>query len=485
MSGLMSRGVVLTVSRVSNFGILVLSPLLLVRILDVDSYGSYQEFMIYATLLITFCSFGIDSSLTYFLPRYPDHEREFVSQNSVLILTSSAALLTVFALFRKPFLEVTSYDFVFPLIVYVFCFVNLNWLEFYWIAKKRTDLVWYYSAARLFVRLTTLLVTAFVTRDVQTIIWSLVVVEALRLFLVLGFLLHFNLLTFRLDTVRIKEQLFFAGPVGIAALMQQGSRHVGKLFVGSVLGPAALAYYAVASYLLPMVRVLRSSISDVVFPELVRSRNDPAGALRLWQRTNIIFCVLLFPPFAILNWYAELFITTLFTERYLPSVPVFQLYLIWLLRRCFNMDVLLRTKGRTGFMLTGTAVSVVVNLGLMIVLYRHFGLIGPAAAFITSEILLEIYYATLVKREFRLSLSDLLDWPGLWRVAAACIVGLPIFYVIDLMPLPPLVRILLASPLYVAVSWYAAFRLGILDISRIVQFASSRAKRIILRSPPR
>ena len=75
MSGLLSRGAVLTASRLSNFAILMLGPLLLVRILDVDAFGQYQEFMIYAMLFITICGFGMDSSLTYFLPRYPNLER--------------------------------------------------------------------------------------------------------------------------------------------------------------------------------------------------------------------------------------------------------------------------------------------------------------------------------------------------------------------------------------------------------------------------
>jgi hypothetical protein len=59
MPGLISRAAVLTFSRVSNFAIQLFSPLLLVRLLEVSSYGEYQEFMIYAMLLVTVCSFAI------------------------------------------------------------------------------------------------------------------------------------------------------------------------------------------------------------------------------------------------------------------------------------------------------------------------------------------------------------------------------------------------------------------------------------------
>lgn len=469
----MSRGVILTASRLSNFAILMLSPLLLVRILDVADYGAYQEFMIYATVFTTICGLGIDSSLTYFLPRYPNQEREYVSQNSALILVYSSVCLTVFIIARKAFLEIASYDFVLPLATYVFCFVNLNWLEYFWIAKRRTDLVLYYSAGRLILRVTILLTVAYVTRDVEKIIWSVAGAEALRLSLVAIYLLKANLLTVSISPARIRQQLRFAAPVGLAGLMQQGSRNIGKLFVGSVLGPVALAYYAVASYVLPMVLVIRGSIADVVFPEMVRTKSNAHGALRLWQRSNIVFCFLLFPPFVLLTHYAELFVTTLFTEEYRPAVPVFQIYLLWLIRRCFNMDTLLRTRGKTGFMLSGTGLSVIMNLALMVVLYKWLGLIGPAIAYISAEVLLELYYAILVKREFGLSVGTLVDWKGIWRVGAGCLAGIPLLFVADQLPGPELARAAVASLAFVAISWLVAYRLGVTDIGRLVSYARS------------
>ena len=264
--------------------------------------------------------------------------------------------------------------------------------------------------------------------------------------------------------------------------MQQASRNIGKLFVGSVLGPVALAYYAVASYVLPVVLVIRGSIADVVFPELVRSRDDPHGALRLWQRTNIVFCFLLFPLFVLLMHYAELFVTTLFTDKYLPAVPVFQVYALWLLRRCFTMDVLLRTRGKSGFMLTGTGLSIVINLTLMIGLYRWLGLIGPAVAYVGAEFLLEIYYATLVKRELKLDIGALVDWRSIWRVGAGCLVGIPVLVAAEYFPGSELVRAASASLAFVVVCWLVAYHLGVTDIGRIASFALSVVRRS--RQPP-
>ena len=100
MAGLMSRGAILTFSRLSNFAIHLFSPLLLVRVLDVASYGQYQEFMIYAALLTTLCTFSLDSSLLYFLSRFPERERQIVSQTSAITLVLSIFTIGLLLLAR-------------------------------------------------------------------------------------------------------------------------------------------------------------------------------------------------------------------------------------------------------------------------------------------------------------------------------------------------------------------------------------------------
>jgi O-antigen/teichoic acid export membrane protein len=477
MSRLMSRGATLTVSRISNFGILFFSPLLLVRILDVEGYGQYQEFMIYAMFLIMVCEFGLSSSLTYFLPKYPDRERLFLVQTTFLVfLLSSLCLLGVIA--AQPLFAVfASFDFVLPLAAYVFCFVNLNWLEHYWVAKRRVDLVLYYSVARLLVRVGVLLAVAYATRDVQAIIWSIVGVEAARMLLVAFFAAWAGWFSGSFGVGSTKEQLLFASPIGAATLAQYAARNAGKIFVGAAMGPAALAYYAVASYLLPLVRVVGSSISEVVFPELVRAHQNPSAALELWKRTNIVFCVLFFPSFVFLWHYSELIVVTLFTSDYLAAVPVFQIYLLWLLRRCFNLDVLLRTRGKTGCVLIGTVGSLAISLVLMVSLYARFGLIGPAVAFILSEVVLELYYGNRVRREFNLSVAEMIDWSRMGRVAAGCFVAYPALLAAGYLPGHDLGRAAAAALIFFPCAWFISYRMGVEDIGRVVAFATASVRK--------
>ena len=474
MSALISRSAILTASRLSNFAIQLFSPMLLVRILDVVAYGQYQEFMVYAMLLTSVCAFGVDSSLTYFIPRFPERERSFVSQTSIITLAVSTLCLSTLLLTKPLFLKFASYDFVAPLAAYVFFFINLNWLEYYWISKRQPRLVLYYSAVRLIIRLGVLLLVAYVTRDVLEILWSMVAIEALRVLLAFIYFSSRGIFVRDIRRSEMAEQLSFALPVGAAAVLQNSGRSIGKIFVSSTLGPAALAFYAVGSYLAPIIRMMRSGINDAVYPELVRAHNKPGAAIQLWQRVNVLNCVMFFPAFVLAVYYAEPIITTLFTRTYLPAVPIFNVYAFFLLRRCFNTDVLLRTTGRTGFMFWGTIGSLAANVILIMLLSRTMGMIGPAIAFIVAEIALELYYAQRARRVLQLTVANLADWGSIVRIAGGCGLALPILIGFSLLPGPELVRMAVAAPLYFSLVLFLAHRFGVKDVGRVVAYAWSR-----------
>lgn len=467
----------MTASRLSNFGIQLLSPLLLVRILDVAAYGQYQEFMVYAALLTTLCAFAIDSSLTYFLPRYPERERSFVLQTTVMTLVMSVFCVCLLLLTKPLFVKWTSYDFVVPLTAYVFFFVNLNWLEYYWIAKRQARVVLYYSAVRLIVRVSVLIVVAYMTRDVLAILWSLVTVEAFRVLVVFLYFAWRGAFHGDLQRSAIVEQLRFAAPVGAAAVVQHAGRSIGRIFIGGTLGPMSLAYYVTGSYLQPIVNVASGGIADAVYPELVRAHNKPGGALRLWQRVNVLNCVVFFPVCVLLIYYAEQIIKTLFTSAYLPAVPVFCIYALFLVRRCFNTDFLLRTSGQTGFMLWGTIGALTLNVSLIVLISETMGMIGPAIAFIAGEIALELYYSRQTMRALRLRVANLVDWGSIFRIAASCALSLPILLVFSLLPVGELVRMIVASALYFSIVLLLAYRFGVSDVGRVASVVWSRLHR--------
>ena len=57
MSSRANRITILAISKLLNYAVQFLAPILLVRILDREAYGQYKEFFVYASLIATFLNF--------------------------------------------------------------------------------------------------------------------------------------------------------------------------------------------------------------------------------------------------------------------------------------------------------------------------------------------------------------------------------------------------------------------------------------------
>jgi O-antigen/teichoic acid export membrane protein len=248
----------------------------------------------------------------------------------------------------------------------------------------------------------------------------------MRLLIVLVVALRLKLIEWKFNRETLLEHLRYAGPLGLSTIVQRLSRDVAKLFVSIVLGPLALAYYAIGGYLSPFVQTFRVSISDVIFPELTKKKGTIESAARLWRRATVMYSVVMFPIFAVVVIHAQGIVVTLFTEEYLAAVPIFQIYAIYLLRRCFAFDVLLRREGRTDLVLAGSLIGLLINVGLLYPSYKLFGLAGPAITVIATEVVTEIFFAVKTIRLYKATLRKMLDFESIVKVFFASILFLPV-----------------------------------------------------------
>jgi O-antigen/teichoic acid export membrane protein len=112
---------------------------------------------------------------------------------------------------------------------------------------------------------------------------------------------------------------FAAGTV-VHGLNQQ----LGKLVTSMTLGPSALAVYTIGAYQIPIMGVVRSATGDILFPDMVqRGQVSPMAGLSLWNRANVLYRFVVFLFFTLLFFYADTFVTTLFTDQYVAAVPIF------------------------------------------------------------------------------------------------------------------------------------------------------------------
>jgi O-antigen/teichoic acid export membrane protein len=236
-------------------------------------------------LFANFCAFSINSNLLYFIPKLPEKERECITQTAILAFVACLIGVIIIILGQNLILAKTSYNFISPLIFYIFFFLNFDFWESYWLSKKRSDLVLYYSSTRTLLRTIVIILCAYLTLDVNVIIYSMAIVELVRVVFVFVFFIRTNSFSRKLDFGLIKDQLTYIIPLGVATTIFYFNVKVTHLFISVNLGVHFLALYTIGSYKLPIVGIIRSSVRDVIFPEMVkRNINDPRLGLKLWQK---------------------------------------------------------------------------------------------------------------------------------------------------------------------------------------------------------
>jgi O-antigen/teichoic acid export membrane protein len=470
VSSLTKRAVILIACRVMNYGVLILSPIFLVRIFDMRSYGQYREFVIYAMLLSGIIGFGANTNLLFFIPKYPSKERQSVTGTALFILLTSivgcVAILIAGDLIRGK----ASYDFVLPLVAYVFFFINLDFYEHYWLGKKRSDYVLYYSTARIAVRTIAVIVAAYATRNVWSVLWSMIAVEAAKCV--------FMLAIFRRSFVRaldgplVREQLRFIIPIGSSAIITLVNSQLANFTISLKMGVESLALYSIGNHQIPVINIIRSSVMDVLFPEMTQT--DDAGRLSLWRRANVVFCFLIFPVYAVFFYFAPTFIEILFTAKYLAAVPLFRIYLTVILLQCFEMGTPLRAINRNVYFIVGSAITLLVNIGFIVAFFGLLGFLTPGMAYILGEMSAVLYLGRMILGLYRLELRELFLWRKVLRIAGACVLSAPVLFASRLVGLAKVPEAVVLSIAYIA-AYFAIIRsFRIEEVALLVEKARKR-----------
>lgn len=468
MSSLLKRTAILSFSRFTNQAIAVLSPVLLVRLLSVEEYGSYQQFNLYALLLLPLVTFSINGSLVYLVPKHPEREKVWITQVVFFLLVTNAIMFVATSLFGDVIRASTEIDFLAELQLYLFV-LSFEFLETYWLAKKRADLVLYYSTGRLFLRTSTILIAAFLSGSVETIIQSLLIMETIRCIAIFVYAAAKKWFVVESTRESMRLQLAYFLPLGIGAVIDTLNAGAGRLFVSVMAGTEALAFYTIGMFATKIVEVLRGSIADVIFPDMVEVKSSVLkDALPLWKRATVAYAILIFPVAISFFVYADAIVTVLFTTEYSAAIPVFALFALKLFALCFDFHLPLRVQNANRFFLVAIIFALAINLCLLYPTYTAFGLKGPVVASIVAQWGVVIYLARKTMRIYGISVRELVLWSELAKVLAAALIGVPVLLLGQTLLESNFWRGVVFGPTYLAV--YVA-ALALLKVEHAYAFA--------------
>ena len=152
----------LSTARLLNQALALLSPLLLVRLLDIVEYGRYRQFMATAMLITSLGGFALTANLNYLHRAHARTRRVGHHQDHRAHAAASAFVSALIVAAGRQWIvpdEIASSWVL--LAVYVFLFLNLEVLVAYWLAHGQSAKVMAYTLIVTVWRLGTLLGAAF------------------------------------------------------------------------------------------------------------------------------------------------------------------------------------------------------------------------------------------------------------------------------------------------------------------------------------
>lgn len=433
MAGLGRQTVVLTAARLANYGLLFISPIILVRLLSVEQFGEYRQFIVYATFLQLVAAFSFAESLLYFVPHYAGSPWRVVAQTSLLTALSSAAVVTVLVAADLISGRKVVGPYLLPLAAYVMLFVNLDFWEYFLLATRRPMSVFAYSAARLTARVLVLVVVALKTSDVRAMIWALVALEAVR---VMGSLVVWRIVDRSRGELALvgawRNQLQYCVPAGLAMLLTVANRNLGNIVVARALGAIPLAHYTIGTYAEYVYVAVGNSIAIILLPEMVRRYAlSPDSALNLWRRSTVVNCILLLPLAILLARFAEPLILTAFGEKYRSAILVLQIHMIFMIRACFDFSPALRAINRTRPLIYSNTAAFAVNIALLFMLLPTLGIVGAVIALVISSYAEACVLGWFAVKLYDTTLKVFIPWERVGKVflaaaGAAAMLAVPI-----------------------------------------------------------
>jgi O-antigen/teichoic acid export membrane protein len=431
-------------------------------------------------IISVLAAFSVKSNLLYFVPKDPGRSRIYVSNTIWIVLcTSTFACVTLF-IFREPILSNASFNLLIPLSVYVLLFTNLDFLESYWVAKKQPNNVFYYSVCRTIVRLSAVLATAAFSPTVDALVRTLIAVEAIRILAVVLIMRRINLRLEFIDRPAIHSQLTFVVPLGFASSLHYLNEYVGQIAISTHLGVVALAIYTIGSYQVPILDIVRGSIVDSIFPDMVRQASgDGRDKLHLWKRSIVAYTSVILPVIVLLFFYADVLIPFVFTEQYVSAVPIFRILVAVAVIQCFEFSTPLRAINRNKILLLGNVIMLGVNVGIILTTFRFFApyaIYGPAVGIVTAYVVQHLILGIAILRIYSVRAGDFLKWRSLAVIfisAALSCIPLGVGEQIDI---PEYVRLPVFSLLF-AVSYFLLIRWAkVEEVETLIQALSRKVR---------
>ena len=417
--GAATDSILLTFVRVITAALGIIVTKLLSVHFSLHEYGTYSQAMLIVTTATSISILGLTNAVNYFYnsaTKEEDKERYvgtiFTLQYfigiicALFILAIQVPLINYFD--NEDLSKVLFLAAWFPLTQNL-----LPMLQVLFVSTGRAKLIairnFIFSVARLCV----VLIACFITKNIKTIFIILLFLDVAQVvfFMWMFSKRNFTISIRKLDKRLLKQILAFSIPMAIYVLTNELVRDIDKYVISFFSDTSTLAIYTNAAKLLPFDLITQSFITvlipivtrQIASHDYLKAHETFKAYLRLGYTATWILAF-----GVVIN--AKEAMQVLYDPKYLPGLSVFIIYLFVDMIKFANTSLILTAKGKTKTLMICSLCALGANFILNVILFKLFGLIGPAIATLIVTFCLISVLLLIGGKEIETSIIYLFDW---------------------------------------------------------------------------
>lgn len=341
----------------------------------------------------------------------------------------------------------------------VACFVGLyvaaRLIEFLPSAEQRSDLQGAVIAVMEFVRIVVIGGVVLWFTDLTAVLLAMVAFSLFKYLVQVAYILRRYGMPKQLPRAsEVWEQLKFSVPMGLTFFLNNFRKKAEGWVVAFFFTPVEFAVYSIGAMNIPVIALLRNSLTQVITPRLSKAEaaGNTAEVFKLVRKANLISFVIAFPIMCFIWVNAEDFVSLLFTDAYIGAVPVLQVYMLVMVKRSVDITNIFLIFKKQNFIFHLNAWLLPVSIGMSLAFSYVFGMVGAAIGSVVCIFIQTIIMHYMAMKFFSISIHELQHWGKLLVCALAAL----------------------------AAVLGAYFVTGLIDVGRVVGLASSGGLSVVL-----
>jgi O-antigen/teichoic acid export membrane protein len=381
---------VVVFSRILGTFVEIATIVFLVRMLTDTDFAIVSMLLLVYETAKYFATLGFPDSVFYFFERIAkDARRSFALQTCVIMLVTgfiSVIFILIFNAILPIYLSewtvssIETAQELMPVMALIALLEIPTWpVNNLMLAADRQKDAGVYQILNGTMTFLAMILPLVLGYDFTVAIWSLLGYSVIRFIMSLIWMLHIlPPSTEKLPRGLIKEQSWFAIPIGLSSLVSRLNRYADKFIVSYFISEEAFAIYMVGAQEIPAIRVIPFAVGSVLISRFVAFNlaKDRNALIDLWRKGVEKVALIVVPISILFIVIAYEFIVLLFGITYAPAVILFQIYTVIILIRVAHYGSILQAFGDTKKIVMLSLNLLISNVILTIPLTFYFGLIG-------------------------------------------------------------------------------------------------------------